>query len=260
MFPADEAVVDTVLSAYEEAGIRVVFAIAARDRAALDIAPLMEKELPEAIRKRLVGTSRPAKEELDFVTGQIARLGMNPRPLITWALAPSAPQRCSPELLGGPCRTLPRARTAGVHARVRNPAPGRGRACAVFLPARRAGECRADERTAEPRSWRLARRARHRHAGGIRRARRAQSDQQPQAQERRGADPRPLSRRRCGCARLRQLQLCRDTEHLHRHADAVPAAGGDRSGAASDQRRLRDQGGDARPAPRPAVSKARSAR
>ena len=71
VFPADEAIVDTVLSAYAEAGIRVVFAIAARDRAALDIAPLMAKELPEAIRKRLVGTSRPAKEELDFVTGQI---------------------------------------------------------------------------------------------------------------------------------------------------------------------------------------------
>ena len=35
-----------------EAGIRVVFAIAARDRAALDIAPLMPKDLPEAIRKR----------------------------------------------------------------------------------------------------------------------------------------------------------------------------------------------------------------
>jgi 5-methylthioadenosine/S-adenosylhomocysteine deaminase len=100
VYPADEAIVDSVLSAYEEAGIRVVFAIAARDRAALDIAPLM-KDLPEAIRLRLVGTSRPAKEELDFVSGQIKRLGMNPRPLTTWALAPSAPQRCSPELLEG---------------------------------------------------------------------------------------------------------------------------------------------------------------
>jgi 5-methylthioadenosine/S-adenosylhomocysteine deaminase len=100
VYPADEAIVDTVLSAYAEAGIRVVFAIAARDRAALDIAPLM-KELPEAIRQRLVGVSRPAQEELDFVAGHIKRLGMNPRPLMTWALAPSAPQRCSPELLEG---------------------------------------------------------------------------------------------------------------------------------------------------------------
>ena len=30
-----------------------------------------------------------------------SRLGMTPRRLITWALAPSAPQRCTPELLAG---------------------------------------------------------------------------------------------------------------------------------------------------------------
>lgn len=101
VYPADEAIVDTVLSAYAEAGIRVVFGIAARDRASLDIAPLMKMDMPDDMRRRLVGTSRPAKEELDFVTGQIKRLGMKPRPLTTWALAPSAPQRCSAELLEG---------------------------------------------------------------------------------------------------------------------------------------------------------------
>src|SRR5205085_11729447 len=51
LVPQDEALVDTVLSAYEEAGVRVVFAIAARDRAALDITPFIPKDLPEAIRK-----------------------------------------------------------------------------------------------------------------------------------------------------------------------------------------------------------------
>jgi 5-methylthioadenosine/S-adenosylhomocysteine deaminase len=101
LVPADEAYVDTVLAAYAEAGIRVAFAIAARDVAALDIAPLMAKELPEAIRSRLIGVSRPAKQELDFIAGQIKRLGRNPGPHMTWALAPSAPQRCSPELLEG---------------------------------------------------------------------------------------------------------------------------------------------------------------
>ena len=99
--PQDEATIDTVLSAYEEAGIRVVFGIAARDRAALDIAPFMPKELPEAIRKRIAGTDRTAKQELDFVAGQLKRLGKHPKPLHTWALTPSAPQRCSPELPGG---------------------------------------------------------------------------------------------------------------------------------------------------------------
>jgi cytosine/adenosine deaminase-related metal-dependent hydrolase len=99
--PQDEAYVDTVLSAYAEAGIRVVFAIAARDRAALDIAPFIPKTLPESIRKRIAGQDRSARDELDFVSDQIRRLGMAPTKRQTWALAPSAPQRCSAELLEG---------------------------------------------------------------------------------------------------------------------------------------------------------------
>jgi 5-methylthioadenosine/S-adenosylhomocysteine deaminase len=99
--PRDEAYVDTVLSAYAEAGIRVVFAIAVRDRAALDIAPFIPKNLPEAIQKRLAGQDRKARDELDFVSGQIKRLGKTPTTCQTWALAPSGPQRCSAELLEG---------------------------------------------------------------------------------------------------------------------------------------------------------------
>ena len=99
--PQEEGVIDTVLAAYDEAGIRVNFAVAARDVSALDIAPFLGKDIPEELRKRLVPEPKSAKAELDFVTGQIKRLGMIPKPLITWALAPSAPQRCSPELLEG---------------------------------------------------------------------------------------------------------------------------------------------------------------
>jgi len=99
--PVDSAVVDTVLSAYEEAGIRVVFAIAARDRAALDIAPFMAKDIPDAVRARIAGRDRTAKDELDFIAAQIGRLGIRPTPRQTWGLAPSAPQRCSQELLEG---------------------------------------------------------------------------------------------------------------------------------------------------------------
>src|SRR5215470_6714983 len=99
--PQDEAVVDTVLSAYEEAGIRVVFAIAARDRAALDIAPFIPADLPEPIAARIAGRDRKAKDELDFIAAQIGRLGLCPTPRQTWALAPSAPQRCSHALLAG---------------------------------------------------------------------------------------------------------------------------------------------------------------
>lgn len=99
--PQDDAVVDTVLSAYEEVGIRVVFAIAARDRAALDIAPFVPPGLPESLWARIAGKDRTARDEIDFVAGQIGRLGLRPRPRQTWGLAPSAPQRCSHELLEG---------------------------------------------------------------------------------------------------------------------------------------------------------------
>jgi 5-methylthioadenosine/S-adenosylhomocysteine deaminase len=99
--PQEEAYVDTVLSAYAEAGIRVVFALAARDRGALDIAPFIPTNLPESIRNRLAGQDRSARDELDFVSSQIRRLGKTLTPLQTWALAPSAPQRCSAELLEG---------------------------------------------------------------------------------------------------------------------------------------------------------------
>jgi 5-methylthioadenosine/S-adenosylhomocysteine deaminase len=99
--PQEEAYVDTVLSAYAEAGIRVVFAIAARDRGALDIAPFFAKNLPEPIRSRLAGQDRSARDELAFVAGQLGRLGMAPTEIQTWALAPSGPQRCSAELLEG---------------------------------------------------------------------------------------------------------------------------------------------------------------
>src|SRR5258708_25448438 len=58
--PQDEAVVDTVLSAYEEAGIRVVFAIAARDRAALDIAPFIPAGLPAPLPPPRAGPDRTA--------------------------------------------------------------------------------------------------------------------------------------------------------------------------------------------------------
>jgi 5-methylthioadenosine/S-adenosylhomocysteine deaminase len=99
--PQEEAYVDTALSAYAEAGIRVVFALAARDRGALDIAPFIAKNLPELIQMRLAGQDRSARDELDWVAGQIKRLGKTPTLLQTWALALSGPQRCSAELLEG---------------------------------------------------------------------------------------------------------------------------------------------------------------
>ena len=190
LVPAEEAYLDTILSAYEEAGIRVVVGIAARDRAALDIAPLMAMDLPQSIRDRLTGVSRPAKQELDFIEAQMRRLGMNPRPLMTWAITPSAPQRCSPELLEG-LAALSHKHNLPVFTHVYETRPQAAAARVQssslldILNARR-----PDERAAQSRPRRLARLVRHRHAGRKRRPRGAQSDQQSEAQERHGADPR----------------------------------------------------------------------
>lgn len=101
LVPQDGEYVDVVLAAYEQAGIRVVFSLAARDRAALDIAPFMSADVPESVLRRIAGEDRTAQSQLDFIAGQIRRLGLNPTPRQSWALAPSAPQRCTPELLEG---------------------------------------------------------------------------------------------------------------------------------------------------------------
>jgi cytosine/adenosine deaminase-related metal-dependent hydrolase len=53
------------------------------------------------MRQRVAGSDGNARDELDFIAMQMKRLGLRPTPRLTWALAPSAPQRCSQELLEG---------------------------------------------------------------------------------------------------------------------------------------------------------------
>lgn len=100
LVPQDEETLDATLSAYAEIGIRVVFSIALRDVAALDIAPFMDADLPPSVRTLVDGSPRNAAEDLAFVERQIARL--NPLPArLHWALSLSGPQRSSPALLEG---------------------------------------------------------------------------------------------------------------------------------------------------------------
>ncbi|MEM8581562.1 MAG: amidohydrolase family protein [Pseudomonadota bacterium] len=98
--PHDEAALDTILSAYEELGIRVVLSLAVRDVAALDIAPFMSSGLPPDIRHLVDGVPGDAAAELAFVSSQIDRIG-HKRPCLHWAISPSGPQRCSARLLAG---------------------------------------------------------------------------------------------------------------------------------------------------------------
>ncbi|HET8587421.1 MAG TPA: amidohydrolase family protein [Candidatus Limnocylindria bacterium] len=95
----EDAYVDAMLEAYAEAGVRVVFAISVRDRSQLDTIPWSRELLPEALHAALDGASPSADVQLEFVERQLRRHPAHDR--LTWALAASAPHRCSPTLLSG---------------------------------------------------------------------------------------------------------------------------------------------------------------
>jgi cytosine/adenosine deaminase-related metal-dependent hydrolase len=100
LVPQDDATLDTVLGAYREIGIRTAFSIAVRDVAALDIAPFVPPGAPPEVLELVQGAPRRARDELDYVERQIARLRPLP-PHLSWILSPAGPQRASFELLAG---------------------------------------------------------------------------------------------------------------------------------------------------------------
>jgi 5-methylthioadenosine/S-adenosylhomocysteine deaminase len=100
LVPQDEETLDIILAAYAEVGIRVVFSIAVRDIAALDIEPFLPPGLPAQVAAIVGGKPGDAKADLAFIDAQIKRLDPPPARL-HWALSPSGPQRCSTPLLEG---------------------------------------------------------------------------------------------------------------------------------------------------------------
>jgi cytosine/adenosine deaminase-related metal-dependent hydrolase len=100
LVPQDEETLDVILAAYAEVGIRVVFSIAVRDIAALDIAPFLPADMPPEVAAIVGGKAGDAAADLAFVEAQIKRIKPLP-PRLHWALSPSGPQRCSTPLLEG---------------------------------------------------------------------------------------------------------------------------------------------------------------
>ncbi|MGE3936323.1 MAG: amidohydrolase family protein [Rhodospirillaceae bacterium] len=94
--PFDEEVLDTILAAYEEAGIRVVYAIQVRDLSNVTTVPYW-KEFPADIQAIAGNADVDPKPLADFVAAQLRRRA-TPGPRGHWALGPSAPQRCTPPL------------------------------------------------------------------------------------------------------------------------------------------------------------------
>ena len=98
--PMEERYVDTILDAYAEAGIRVIFSITVRDRSQLQTIPWASDLIPSELHGVVGNRTDNPDPQLAFIERQIDRVG-NRNGMVIWALSPSAPQRCSPRLLGG---------------------------------------------------------------------------------------------------------------------------------------------------------------
>jgi 5-methylthioadenosine/S-adenosylhomocysteine deaminase len=96
--PLDDESTDIVLAAYREAGIRVVFS-----PMVWDIPPVgmirHKDSLPPDVQEMLGNKSRPIREQLDYLEHQFKRHPAGGT--LHWAIAPFAPQRCTPKMLQG---------------------------------------------------------------------------------------------------------------------------------------------------------------
>lgn len=98
LVPLDDANTDVVIEAYREIGLRVVFS-----PMIWDVPPIAmvryKDDLPADVQEMLGATGRPIRDQLDYLEHQFKR---NPAGgTLHWALAPFAPQRCTPAMLQG---------------------------------------------------------------------------------------------------------------------------------------------------------------
>ena len=112
--PLNEEYTDVVLSAYRECGIRVVFSPMVSD--VPPIAMVRHRDsLPADVQEMLGTKALPMREQLDYLEHQ---LGRHPAGGTQhWAIAPFAPQRCTPRMLEG-CAELAEKHDLAVYTHV----------------------------------------------------------------------------------------------------------------------------------------------
>jgi 5-methylthioadenosine/S-adenosylhomocysteine deaminase len=98
LVPLTDEQTDVVIAAYREAGIRVVFS-----PMVWDIPPVgmvrHRDSLPPAVQEMLGNKPRSVREQLDYLEHQFKRHPAGGT--LHWAIAPFAPQRCTPKMLQG---------------------------------------------------------------------------------------------------------------------------------------------------------------
>lgn len=95
LYPYEDRHFEAVMAAYERIGIRVVFALQYADRRGLETVPFWKNVFPAELHPLLTTAAEP-ELQLDLI-GHFEEtcLKAAPRPRVSWALGPSAPERCS---------------------------------------------------------------------------------------------------------------------------------------------------------------------
>jgi 5-methylthioadenosine/S-adenosylhomocysteine deaminase len=114
LVPLDEESTDVVVNAYKEIGLRVVFSPMVWDIP--PVAMVRNKDsLPPDVQEMLGTAGRPVRDQLDYLSSQFDRHRSNSK--LHWAVAPFAPQRCSPKMLQG-CAELAHKHNLPVYTHV----------------------------------------------------------------------------------------------------------------------------------------------
>jgi guanine deaminase len=99
LYPYEERHMDAVMAAYDKVGIRVVFALQYADRKGIETIPFWKDTFPKELHP-LLSTAAEPERQLDLVGHfEATYLKSAPRPRVSWALGPSAPERCSTALM-----------------------------------------------------------------------------------------------------------------------------------------------------------------
>lgn len=98
LVPLSEDYIDVVLAAYKEIGIRVVLSPMVSDIPSVGMMRYKD-DLPQDVQEMLGTRALPAREQLDFLDAQYRRKRASGT--LHWAVAPFAPQRCTPKMLEG---------------------------------------------------------------------------------------------------------------------------------------------------------------
>ena len=101
LYPYDEAHLEAALQAYEDIGIRCVFALQVADVPGVKSIPFWDEVVPADRRGALSGAVEPFRGiDLPQMLSGLATQHAERSPRITWALGPTSPERCSEHLLG----------------------------------------------------------------------------------------------------------------------------------------------------------------